>query len=63
MTGIYDHVSTMICEKGEQLYPGSWMLNERLDWQGVYEYWSKYVAYCKRHAIVMGRHEEVKKWH
>lgn len=60
MTGIYDHVTTMICEKGEQQYPGSWMLKERLDWEGVYEHWSRYVAYCKRHHIVMGRHEEVK---
>lgn len=59
MTGIYDHVTTMICEKGERMYPGSWMVREHFDWPGIYIEWSKYIAYCKRHHIVIGRHEEV----
>ena len=60
MTGIYDHVTTMIYKKGERIFPGSWMLDEPMDWPGIYIEWSKIVAYCKRHHIVMGRHEEVK---
>ena len=60
MTSAYDHITTRICKKGEQQYPGSWMLDEPMDWPGIYKEWSKIVAYCKRHHIIMGRHEEVK---
>ena len=59
MKGIYDHVTTMICKKGERMYPGTWMIEGPIDWEGIYEYWSGIVAYCKRHHIIMGRHEEV----
>lgn len=60
MTGYYDHVTTKVCSRDAHLYPGTWMIEGPIDWEGIYEYWSKIVAYCKRHHIVMGRHEEVK---
>ena len=57
--GMYDDVTTLVCKRGEQTYPGSWMMNKPLQWDLVYKYWSRYIAYCKRHAIVIGRHEEL----
>jgi len=59
MTSAYDHITTRICKKGEQQYPGSWMVDGPMDWPGIYEEWSKILAYCKRHHIVVGRHEEL----
>ena len=60
MKGAYDHITTRICKKGEQQYPGSWMLDEPMDWPGIYKEWSKIIAYCNRHHIIIGRHEELK---
>lgn len=58
--GIFDDVDTLVCKRGERGFVGSWMLDGPLDWGEVLPYWIKYVRYCKRHHIVIGRHEEVK---
>ena len=60
MKGLYDHVTTMVCEKGERIYPGSWMLDHPLDWDGVLDYWLNYLDYCDRHHIFVGWHDEAK---
>ena len=60
-TGIYDNVTTLVCKKGERTYPGSWMLDQPLNWDDVLVYWLKYLDYCDRHHVAVGRHDEVVK--